>query len=153
MARLVRHERRRRHGDGELRQVRRPERQRTFDAIVADLAAGKPAERKTHRLRDWASAASATEAVRFPSSIATAVATMPVPDDQLPVVLPEDRCRTAVRCVAKMPEFTKPLARAALARRETDTMDTFVESSWYFARYASPDCTTGNGGRAAPTTG
>ena len=68
-----------------------------------------------------------------------------VPEDQLPVVLPEDVEFTGVGSPLKdMPEFYEvdcPKCGKA-ARRETDTFDTFVESSWYFSRYASPDCDT-----------
>jgi len=66
---------------------------------------------------------------------------VPVPEDQLPVVLPEDVVPDGAGSpLARMPEFYEcscPRCGSA-ARRETDTMDTFVESSWYFARYASP---------------
>src|SRR5690606_17373689 len=66
---------------------------------------------------------------------------VPVADEQLPVVLPEYVVPDGAGSpLAKMPEFyecTCPRCDRP-ARRETDTMDTFVESSWYFARYASP---------------
>ncbi|MGR6902761.1 class I tRNA ligase family protein, partial [Glutamicibacter sp. BSL13] len=75
---------------------------------------------------------------------------VPVPDDQLPVRLPEN-----LRGEELAPKGTSPLAAAAdwvnvacpscggHAKRDTDTMDTFVDSSWYFLRFVSPDYTQG----------
>jgi leucyl-tRNA synthetase len=68
---------------------------------------------------------------------------VPVPEDQLPVTLPEDVEFTGVGSPLKeMSEFvdTECPKCGKPAKRETDTFDTFVESSWYFSRYASPDC-------------
>ncbi|MDD3530420.1 MAG: class I tRNA ligase family protein, partial [Gallionellaceae bacterium] len=70
---------------------------------------------------------------------------VPVPEDQLPVVLPEDVKIDVGSPIKRMPSFyecTCPKCGGA-AERETDTMDTFVESSWYYARYACPDLDRG----------
>jgi leucyl-tRNA synthetase len=67
---------------------------------------------------------------------------VPVPEDQLPVILPEDVEFSGYGSPLKeIPEFldTKCPKCGKPAKRETDTFDTFVESSWYFSRYASPD--------------
>jgi leucyl-tRNA synthetase len=113
-----------------------------FDAIVADLEASAHGARKTQfRLRDWGISRQRYWGCPIPIIHCPSCGDVAVPEDQLPVVLPEDVVPDGAGSpLAKMPEFYEcscPQCGAA-AKRETDTMDTFVESSWYYARYASP---------------
>ncbi|WP_026686274.1 leucine--tRNA ligase [Azovibrio restrictus] len=115
------------------------------DAIAADLAAKGLGEKKTQfRLRDWGISRQRYWGCPIPVIHCDSCGDVPVPDEQLPVVLPENvEITGAGSPLAKMPEFyecTCPKCGKP-ARRETDTMDTFVESSWYFLRYACPDNT------------
>lgn len=93
------------------------------------------------RLRDWGISRQRYWGCPIPIIHCRACGDVPVPEDQLPVVLPEDVVPDGAGSpLSRMPEFydcSCPKCGAA-AKRETDTMDTFVESSWYFARYASP---------------
>jgi leucyl-tRNA synthetase len=114
-----------------------------FDAIVGDLEASGHGARKTQfRLRDWGISRQRYWGCPIPIIHCPSCGDVPVPEDQLPVVLPEDVVPDGAGSpLARMPEFYQcscPKCGAA-AKRETDTMDTFVESSWYFARYASPN--------------
>ncbi|MCC6075979.1 leucine--tRNA ligase [Pseudomonas sp. GCM10022188] len=116
--------------------------QAAFDAIVADLEAASHGARKTQfRLRDWGISRQRYWGCPIPIIHCASCGDVPVPAEQLPVVLPEDVVPDGTGSpLAKMPEFYEcscPKCGAA-AKRETDTMDTFVESSWYYARYASP---------------
>ena len=116
------------------------------DAIAADLAAKGLGEKKTQfRLRDWGISRQRYWGCPIPIIHCPSCGDVPVPDDQLPVVLPENvEITGAGSPLAKMPEFyeCKCPKCGGDAKRETDTMDTFFESSWYFLRYACPDNTT-----------
>ena len=113
-----------------------------FDAIVADLEASEHGARKTQfRLRDWGISRQRYWGCPIPIIHCDSCGDVPVPEDQLPVVLPEDVVPDGAGSpLARMPEFYECSCPkcGAPAKRETDTMDTFVESSWYYARYASP---------------
>ena len=121
--------------------------QDAFDAIVAELEKTQHGERKTQfRLRDWGISRQRYWGCPIPIIHCPSCGDVPVPEDQLPVVLPENVIPDgAGNPLNKMPEFYQcqcPTCGAD-ARRETDTMDTFVESSWYYARYASPQYNQG----------
>ena len=121
--------------------------QQAFDAISADLAAKNLGAKKVQfRLRDWGISRQRYWGCPIPIIHCPSCGDVAVPDDQLPVVLPENVVPDGAGSpLAKMPEFyeCKCPQCGGDAKRETDTMDTFVESSWYYARYASPQCTTG----------
>ncbi len=115
-------------------------------AQIADAlaAAGKGSRRVNYRLRDWLVSRQRYWGAPIPV-INTAAGPVPVPDDQLPVVLPEDVTVTGVTSPLKTSAAFKAAvdpATGAACERETDTFDTFMESSWYYARFASPDCAT-----------
>ncbi|MDR2838180.1 MAG: leucine--tRNA ligase [Azonexus sp.] len=119
---------------------------RAVDAIAADLAAKGLGEKKTQfRLRDWGISRQRYWGCPIPIIHCPKCGDVPVPDDQLPVVLPENvEITGAGSPLSRLPEFYEckcPKCGGA-ARRETDTMDTFFESSWYFLRYACPDNAT-----------
>jgi len=121
--------------------------QQAFDAISADLQArGLGRKSGKFRLRDWGISRQRYWGCPIPIIHCFTCGDVPVPEEQLPVVLPENVVPDGAGSpLAKMPEFyMTPCPQCGkAAKRETDTMDTFVESSWYYARYASPDCTTG----------
>jgi leucyl-tRNA synthetase len=116
------------------------------DAIAADLAAKDLGDKKVQfRLRDWGISRQRYWGCPIPIIHCASCGDVPVPDEQLPVVLPENvEITGAGSPLARMPEFyeCKCPKCGGDAKRETDTMDTFFESSWYFLRYACPDNTT-----------
>ena len=117
------------------------------DAISADLAAQGLGDKQVQfRLRDWGISRQRYWGCPIPIIHCPICGDVPVPDQQLPVVLPENVVPDGAGSpLAKMPEFYETACPkcGGNARRETDTMDTFVESSWYYARYASPKYDTG----------
>jgi leucyl-tRNA synthetase len=118
--------------------------QEAFDAIASRFESTGSGERRVnYRLRDWGVSRQRYWGTPIPIVYCDDCDAVAVPEDQLPVVLPEDVEFTGVGSpLREMPEFfeTQCPNCGKPARRETDTFDTFVESSWYFSRYASYDC-------------
>ncbi len=114
-----------------------------IDAIAAHLEEhGKGHKKVNYRLRDWGVSRQRYWGCPIPVINCKTCGAVPVPEDQLPVVLPLDVEMNGPQSPIKsMPEFihtTCPVCGGA-AERETDTFDTFFESSWYYARYTSPN--------------
>ncbi len=115
-------------------------------SIAAALSAKNLGQRRTQfRLRDWGVSRQRYWGCPIPIIHCPSCGEVPVPTDQLPVVLPEDVVMDGVGSpIKKDPSFYETTCPTCggKATRETDTLDTFFESSWYFARYASFDSNT-----------
>jgi leucyl-tRNA synthetase len=130
---------------GEFGGMRSEEAREAITAALAEKGFGKRTVQ--YRLRDWGISRQRYWGAPIPMIYCEECGIVPVPEKDLPVVLPTD--------VALLPSGGSPLPMhepfyktpcplcGQTARRETDTMDTFVESSWYFARFSCPDFARG----------
>ncbi|MCR6662544.1 MAG: leucine--tRNA ligase [Luteimonas sp.] len=118
-----------------------------FDALAARFAAEGIGKRKVNfRLRDWGVSRQRYWGCPIPVVYCADCGAVPVPEDQLPVLLPEDVADAFANPgvvhspIKSDPEWRKTTCPSCgkPAERETDTFDTFMESSWYYARYTSP---------------
>ncbi len=115
-----------------------------FDAIAEDLTnQGKGHKTVNYRLRDWGVSRQRYWGCPIPIIYCDDCGAVPVPEEDLPVELPTEIefDETGGSPIKKMPEFYQTTCPSCgkSARRETDTFDTFFESSWYYARYTGVD--------------
>ena len=113
-----------------------------FEQIIAALQEREAGRSITnYRLRDWGVSRQRYWGCPIPMIHCPDCGVLPVPEEDLPVVLPTDVTLDGVRSpLVDLPEFLNVTCPncGGPARRETDTFDTFMESSWYFTRFASP---------------
>jgi leucyl-tRNA synthetase len=116
------------------------EAQRKMTAYAKEHGFGEPSV--TYRLKDWGISRQRYWGTPIPMIYCPKCGLVPVPEDQLPVLLPEkiEITQEGGSPLARVPEFARVECPkcGGVARRETDTMDTFVDSSWYFYRYTDP---------------
>ncbi|QCR36791.1 leucine--tRNA ligase [Nissabacter sp. SGAir0207] len=114
--------------------------QQGFNAIADKLVSlGRGQRKVNYRLRDWGVSRQRYWGAPIPMVTLEDGTVMPTPEDQLPVVLPEDVVMDGITSPIKSdPEWAKTTVNGQPALRETDTFDTFMESSWYYARYTCP---------------
>jgi leucyl-tRNA synthetase len=124
---------------GEFNMLGCQEAQKKMDAFAETHGFGKPTI--TFRLKDWGVSRQRYWGTPIPMIYCERDGIVPVPEDQLPVLLPEQITITQQggSPLGRVPEFVNTTCPkcGGPARRETDTMDTFVDSSWYFYRYTS----------------
>ncbi|MFH1897344.1 MAG: leucine--tRNA ligase [Candidatus Desantisbacteria bacterium] len=111
------------------------------EAIIKWMDEQGIGRKKVHyRLRDWLVSRQRYWGTPIPMIYCESCGIVPVKEDELPVRLPKELNISGGKTLASSPEFihTKCSACGRDASRETDTMDTFVDSSWYFARFVSP---------------
>ena len=119
------------------------------DAIATFLEENNLGKRTVNfRLRDWGISRQRYWGSPIPMIHCPTCGIVPVPASDLPVKLPEsadllDGGRSPLPTLPEFAKVTCPKCGRPDAKRDTDTMDTFVESSWYFERYCSPHCDTG----------
>jgi leucyl-tRNA synthetase len=113
---------------------------KAFAAIAEKLESlGKGQVQTNYRLRDWGVSRQRYWGAPIPILFSEGQE-IPVPADKLPVVLPEDVVMDGIQSPIKSdPEWRKTEYQGQPAEHETDTFDTFMESSWYFARYTCPN--------------
>ncbi len=120
-----------------------------FEHLAAKFEAEGRGERKVNfRIRDWGVSRQRYWGCPIPVIYCSTCGAVPVPEDQLPVVLPENvedafSAGVVLSPIKADPEWRKTTCPqcGGAAERETDTFDTFMESSWYYARYTSPGAT------------